>query len=127
MKNLGDYLTAKDKLELYTSIEIMNIFEVDEGQSLLTLKLKLTLRWIDVRHKYRNLHKIADMNTISASELEEIWRPELVFLNTKNSQRVNLKNESSVVTIEIIKGISFWKFQVFGLTTRDKSFQTTVV
>ena len=53
------------------------------------------------------------MNQISASELEEIWTPDLVFLNTKNSHRVNLKNESSVVAIEIIKGIAFWKFKDF--------------
>ena len=44
------------------------------------------------------------MNTLSASELEKIWTPDLVFTNTKNSQRLNLKNESSVVAIEIIKG-----------------------
>ena len=91
----------------------MNIFEVDEVQSLLTLKLKLTLRWIDRRHKYRNLGGSSYMNQISASEMEEIWTPDLVFLNTKNSHRVNLKNESSVVAIEIIKGIAFWKFKDF--------------
>ena len=50
LKNLGDFFTAKNKLEVYTKIQIMNIFEVDEVQSLLTLKLKLTLTWIDVRH-----------------------------------------------------------------------------
>ena len=82
----------------------MNIFEVDEVQSLLTLKLKLTLEWIDGRHKYSNLDKKSNMNSISASELEEIWTPDLVFVNTKNSHHVNLKNESSVVAIEIIKG-----------------------
>ena len=82
----------------------MNIFEVDEVQSLLTLKLKLTLRWIDRRHKYFNLDRNSDKNTLSASELEKIWTPYLVFANTKNSQRLNLKNESSVVAIEIIKG-----------------------
>ena len=85
----------------------MNIFEVDEVQSLLTLKLKLTLRWIDRRHKYFNLVKNSDLNTISESELDKIWTPDLLFANTKNSQRVDLKNESSVVAIEILKGISF--------------------
>ena len=51
----------------------------------------------------------SDMNTISHSELEEIWTPDLLFVNTKKSQRVNLKNESSVVAIEIIKGMSIWE------------------
>ena len=83
----------------------MNIFEVDEVQSLLTLKLKLTLKWIDPRHKYFNLNKNSNMNTLSTTELEEIWTPDLGFINTKNSQPVNLKNKSSVVAIGIIKGI----------------------
>ena len=110
-KNLGDYFTAKDKLKVYTKIQILNIFEVDEVQSLLTLKLKLILKWIDIRHKYFNLDKNSYMNTLPASKLEEIWTPELVFINTKNSHRVDLKNESSVVAIEIIKGISFLKLK----------------
>ena len=67
------------------------------------------------------------MNAISKSELEEIWTPDLLFVNTKNSQRVDLKNESSVVEIEIIKGISFGKFKVFHLIHEDKSFQKTVL
>ena len=73
----------------------------------MTLKLKLTLKWIDSRHKYFNLDINSDMNTISHSELEENWTPDLLFVNTKKSQRVNLKNESSVVAIKIIKGMSF--------------------
>ena len=127
LKNLGDFFTAKNKLEVYTKIQIMNIFEVDEVQSLLTLKLKLTLTWIDVRHKYFDLDKNSDMNTLSVSEVEEIWTPDIGFINTKNSHRVNFKNDSSVVAIEIIKGIPFWKFKVFALIHEGKSFQTTVL
>ena len=100
---VGKLFTAKDKLEIYTTIKIKNILAVDEVQSLLTLKLKLTLKWIDVRLKYRNLDKNSDMNNITPYELEEIWTPDLMFANTKNSQVVNLRNKSSVA-IEIIKG-----------------------
>ena len=111
-KKLGDSFTAKDKLKVNTTIQILNIFEVDEVQSLLTLKLNLILKWIDVRHKYFNLNKNSDMNSLPVSKLEEIWTPELVFVNTKNSHRVNLKNESSVVSIEIIKSIYFFMFNI---------------
>ena len=52
------------------------------------------------------------MNTLSASELQEIWTPDLLFVNTKE-KHANLKNESSAVSIEIIKGTYFWKFKVF--------------
>ena len=50
------------------------------------------------------------MNTLSASELEEIWTPDLLFVNTKE-KHANLKNESTAVSIEIIKGTYFWKFK----------------
>ena len=68
------------------------------------------------------------MNTLSESQLEEIWTPDLVFVNTKNSQRVNLKNESSVMAIEIIKGMYiFLEAQHFQFDSEDKSFQMTVL
>ena len=126
-KKLGDSFTAKDKLKVNTTIQILNIFEVDEVQSLLTLKLNLILKWIDVRHKYFNLNKNSDMNSIPATKLEEIWTPELVFVNTKNSHRVNLKNESSVVSIEIIKSIYSFMFNIsFKSMIHSKFFQKAV-
>ena len=86
------------------------------------------MKWIDVRHKYFNLDKNVWMNTLSESQLEEIWTPDLVFVNTKNSQRVNLKNESSVMAIEIIKGMYvFLETQHFQFDSEDKSFQMTVL
>ena len=114
IKILGEFFTVEDKLEIYTTIQIKNILEVDEVRSSLTLQLKLELRWIDSRLKYFNLNKKSDMNTLSASELEEIWTPDLLFVNTKE-KHANLKNESSAVSIEIIKGTSFWKFKFFNL------------
>ena len=62
------------------------------------------------------------MNTLPASALEKIWTPDLVFTNTKQ-KRVNLKNESSIVAIEIINGTSFWKFKVFKLIPQTNLFR----
>ena len=87
-----------------TDIVIKKIFEVHEAHSLLKIKLKLTLRWIDVRLKYLDLKNITVMNTVIASDLEEIWAPVLLFPNTKNGQRVSFKNESAAVEIEINGG-----------------------
>ncbi len=82
----------------------MNILAVDEVQSLLTMKLKLTIKWKDIRLKYLDLKNITAMNTVITSDLEEIWTPVLFFTNTKISQRVTFKNESATVAIEIIDG-----------------------
>ena len=71
----------------------------------MTLKLKLTLKWNDSRLKYSDLKSNANMNTLTAAEMDQIWMPTLLFINTKNGQTVNFKNQSnSFVTIEINKG-----------------------
>ena len=102
---------------MLTTIDVKKIFDVDEVQSLLTLQLKLHLKWIDFRHKYRNLDENSEMNQISESELKDIWTPNILFANTKYRNHVNLKNETSVVTIKVIKGMSFWKFIAFRFNT----------
>ena len=93
-----------DKLEIYTDIVIMKILDIDEGQSLLRMKLKLSLYWKDIRLKYLDLRNITDMNTVFTSDLERIWTPALLFPNTKYSQRVVFKNDSAIVAIQIIEG-----------------------
>ena len=82
----------------------MNILAVDEVQSLLTLKLKLVIKWKDIALKYLDLKNITAMNTLITSDLNEIWTPHLLFANTKVSQRISFKNESGTVVIEIIDG-----------------------
>ena len=74
---------------------------------------------------YFNLNKKSDMNTLSATELEEIWTPDLLFVNTKE-KHANLKNESTAVSIEIIEGTFFLEVQSFQSNPSRKSFQTTV-
>ena len=82
----------------------MNILAVDEVQSLLTIKLKLAVKWKDIALKYLDLKNITAMNTVITSDLEEIWTPVLFFTNTKVNQRISFKNESGTVVIEIIDG-----------------------
>ena len=82
----------------------MNILAVDEVQSLLTIKLKLTVKWKDIALKYLDLKNITAMNTLITSDLKEVWTPVLLFANTKVSQRISFKNESGTVAIEIIDG-----------------------
>ena len=82
----------------------MNILAVDEVQSLLTIKLKLAVKWKDIALKYLDLKNITAMNTVITSDLKEIWTPVLFFTNTKVSQRISFKNKSGTVAIEIIDG-----------------------
>ena len=49
MNKTLQFFPKDEKLELNTSIEIINVLELDEVISKMTLQLKLTVEWIDSR------------------------------------------------------------------------------
>ena len=95
------------KLNLFTSIEVIKILQLDEVNSLLSLQLKLTIEWTDTRHEYIDLKTNENMNYLSANEMNDIWMPSLVFENTVNRQQANFRNKSTFATIKINPGIIF--------------------
>ena len=74
------------------------------SQHTYAMQLKLTVTWTDSRLAYEDLKSDENMNTLTPSEIREIWMPTLLFTNTKNKQEANFKNESSFATIKIKKG-----------------------
>ena len=80
-------MTFKEKLNLYTSIDVTKILQLDEVHSLLSLQLKLTIEWTDTRHEYIDLKTNKNMNSLSSNEMDEIWMPTIVFDNTNNRQQ----------------------------------------
>ena len=94
---------AHNKLKLHTKIVIYNVLELDEVRSVMILKLKLTVYWTDTELKYFDLKPNGDMNTLTPSEIEQIWIPTLLFTDTKYSQFVDFKNNTAVVQIDINK------------------------
>ena len=94
---------ASNKLKLHTKIVIYNVLELDEVRSVMILKLKLTVYWTDTELKYFDLKPNGDMNTLTPSEIEQIWIPTLLFTDTKYSQFVDFKNNTAVVQIDINK------------------------
>ena len=101
--------SAMGKLNLFTSIEVIKILQLDEVHSLLSLQLKLTIEWTDTRHEYIDLKRNENMNYLSADEMNDIWMPSLVFENTINRQQANFRNKSTFATIKINPGIIFQK------------------
>ena len=94
---------ASNKLKLHTKIVIYNVLELDEVRSVMILKLKLTAYWTDSELKYFDLKLNGDMNTLTPSEIEQIWIPTLLFTDTKYSQFVDFKNNTAVVQIDVNK------------------------
>ena len=95
-------------LELNTTIKIKSVLAIKEVQSMITLKLKISVQWKDVALNYLDLKNNTALNTLSPSEVDKIWTPTLLFTNTKISQLVTFRNESATVEIKLIEGnISF--------------------
>ena len=90
-----------EKLNLYTSIDVTKILQLDEVHSLLSLQLKLTIEWTDTRHEYIDLKTNKNMNSLSSNEMDEIWMPTIVFDNTNNRQQADFRNKSTFATIII--------------------------
>ena len=70
----------------------------------MTLQLKLQVDWRDPRLTFLNLKTENNLNTLSSSELNEIWVPSLVFTNTKKRMNANFRNETTFGTISINEG-----------------------
>ena len=94
-----------ENLPLYTSIEILNVLNLDEVLSKMTLQLKLTIQWTDSRLQYYHLKGWAGKKRfLSYEEIEKVWVPVLIFTNTKNRQEANFRNKSTSAQIVINEG-----------------------
>lgn len=93
------------KIQLLTDIKILNILALNEVKSLVSLQLLIKIQWLDSRIKFLNLKKTDYLNVVSFEEMNKIWMPTLLFSNTKSKQGTNLRNQSSFVTVEPLKGM----------------------
>ena len=64
------------------SMEIYDILNVHELEMEYTVQLKIKLWWYDSRITFRNLKTNKDKNILSQLEIDQIWSPELIFLDS---------------------------------------------
>ena len=77
-------------------VDIWNILNVAEVDSLLEIQFKLVLLWRDSRLMFRNLKDSLHLNTAGETNepRKDIWYPRIVFYNTKN------RDESKVFQVK---------------------------
>ena len=81
-----NYTTIKVGVNL--SIEIRDILDINEVEGNFEVSFLLHQTWYDDRHTYVNLKEEADLNTLTSTEKEEIWKPFIVFGNTRMQAKV---------------------------------------
>ena len=70
------------KTEVFVSMDILSITNIDEMAMTFTSKLGLFIQWRDQRITFNNLN--SNGNFLTESQLDQIWLPPLIFSNTKD-------------------------------------------
>ena len=67
------------------SINVLNIREINEMEMNIKVEVEVILKWFDSRVTFRNLKSSTFKNQLSKKEINQIWSPELSFLNSKGT------------------------------------------
>ena len=66
------------------------------ADSMVKLQMTLEMEWVDHRLEYHNLHKGSELNILSDDDLQNIWTPSLIFVNTEDRYVTRVSYESEV-------------------------------
>ena len=92
------------RLPLHTRIDIVNLLNMDEVESKLTIQIKLIVEWIDNRLEFIDLKSIQSKNFLTPNEVDSIWIPTLLFSNTKDKQMADFRTKSTFASVGIRNG-----------------------
>ena len=88
------------KLKTHVSVKITDILKVYEVDSIFSLKFVLYTSWIDSRLSYASLKRDKDLNKLSPEILQKVWKPVLVFTNTKESIETDRSTKKPTIKIK---------------------------
>ena len=71
---------------IFLSVDITTVLNLDEVESIMTLQYTLTLKWMDRRVTFRNLKSETFLNTIDTLDASKMWYPRLLFYNTADKE-----------------------------------------
>jgi Neurotransmitter-gated ion-channel ligand binding domain/Low-density lipoprotein receptor domain class A len=81
-KNYNKLITSSsDKLNLLTSLEILNIVSINENEGKIRLNMRLHMEWNDPRITFLNLKEKPELNMLVEEESALMWKPEVVYVN----------------------------------------------
>ena len=89
-------LNQTKKIVIEVSADIIDILEINEISSLFQVQFYLHFTWYDSRLTFFDLRNDTGLNTLSPSEKQEIWIPELVFDNTEYKLSTVVDDDASI-------------------------------
>ena len=79
--------------DIHVSIHVIQVLELVEVESAMSLQYRLTLSWKDSRVAFRNLKKDTFLNTVGNDDAAKIWYPQVVFYNTKDMEETKVSHD----------------------------------
>ena len=83
-------------MSYFAEAVLMYSYSLAMVDSMVRMQLTLEMEWVDHRLEYHNLDKGAGLDFLSYDELQNIWTPSLIFINTEERDITRLSYESEV-------------------------------
>ena len=80
----------KKMVNMYVSIELSKVVDIDEVDYSVEMQISITLRWTENRAKYQNLKKDRSLNALTQEDLQLLWLPEMIYENTDQKESTRL-------------------------------------
>ena len=109
----------KGPVEVFISIDVLKIVDIDEEDNSIEIQLEITLKWTENRATYYNLKQDPVLNALPQKDISKLWLPEVIYENTdqKESTRLGDGNWEWKTTVVIRKEGNFTRS---GLETVDE-------
>ena len=78
----GEMVKTLKPVEVNVSLTLYKIVAIKEDQHSIQLQFQISLQWKDNRATYHNLKPASYLNALSLEEINTLWLPLIVYLNT---------------------------------------------
>ena len=73
-----------------TSIDVLKLVDIDEEDYSIEIQFEITLNWKENRAAYYNLKENDILNALSQEDIEKLWLPEVIYVNTDQKDSTRL-------------------------------------
>ena len=78
------------KVPIHISLRLLKMMGIAESENTIDLQFEIILEWKDQRITYYNLKKASFLNTLTETEMKNIWLPIVVYANTDQKETTRL-------------------------------------
>ena len=96
-------------MNIQVKLDLKNIFKIDEVNRKLHVAFEFELYWYDSRLTFNNLKEIKHLNVLTPEQIQQIWIPQVIFVNTQKQFKTSAdealvkvyKSHNSNITYEL--------------------------